>query len=407
MNKTIYQENYKNIFSKSELKKEYDLCEKSAKILRDEIINSKILALNIVEQNNDFAEFAKLSEMAQAYKKIIVLGVGGSSLGAKTMCSLKFQSKLEFIESIDPISIENQVKKIDFRNSFFLVISKSGETIETICQTLIIIDEFKRQKIKNFAEQFIFITENKPSSLFKIATKIKAKIAFHPNEIGGRFSCFSIVGLLPALIAGVDIAKIRLGANQILQEFLNNDKIIFSSALLLKLYKSGFINNVIMPYIDDFKNFTDWYRQLWAESLGKNSFGSTPINSMGTVDQHSQLQLYLDGNRDKFFTFIISGNYKNDFKIKDLPDCETLFGGKKLSQILTIEHQTTIEVLNEKKLPIRIFEIDNVDEMVMGGLMMQMFLETILVAKANKINPYDQPAVEFRKEMAKNILKNF
>ena len=407
MNKAIYQENYKNIFSKSELKKEYDLCEKSAKILRDEIINSKILALNIVQKTDDFAEFKKLAELADSYKKIIVLGVGGSSLGAKTMCSLKFQSKLEFIESIDPISIENQIKNIDFRNTFFLVISKSGETIETICQTLIIIEEFKRQKIKNFAEQFIFVTENKPNSLFKIATKIKAKIAFHPNEIGGRFSCFSIVGLLPSLIAGVDIAKIRMGANAILQEFLHNDKIIFSSALLLKLYKAGYINNVVMPYIDDFKNFTDWYRQLWAESLGKNSFGSTPINSLGTVDQHSQLQLYLDGNRDKFFTFIISNNYKNDFKIKDLTDCETLFGGKKLSQILTIEHQTTIEVLNEKKLPIRIFEIDNVDEEVMGALMMQMFLETILVAKANKINPYDQPAVEFRKEMAKKILKNF
>ena len=119
MKKAIYQENYKNIFSKSELKKEYDLCEKSAKILRDEITNSKILALNIVQKIDDFAEFAKLAELAQAYKKIIVLGVGGSSLGAKTMCSLKFQSKLEFIESIDPISIENQIKNIDFRNTFF------------------------------------------------------------------------------------------------------------------------------------------------------------------------------------------------------------------------------------------------------------------------------------------------
>ena len=140
MNKAIYQENYKNIFSKSELKKEYDLCEKSAKTLRDEIVNSKILALNIVQKTDDFAEFKKLAELADSYKKIIVLGVGGSSLGAKTMCSLKFQSKLEFIESIDPISIENQIKNIDFRNTFFLVISKSGETIETICQTLIIIE---------------------------------------------------------------------------------------------------------------------------------------------------------------------------------------------------------------------------------------------------------------------------
>ena len=161
-----------------------------------------------------------------------------------------------------------------------------------------------------------------------------------------------------------------------------------------------------MPYVDDFKNFTDWYRQLWAESLGKNSFGSTPINSMGTVDQHSQLQLYLEGNRDKFFNFIIAKNHKNDFKIKDLVGCETLFGGKKLSKILEVEHQTTIEVLNQKKLPIRIFEIDDVNEKVIAGLMMQMFLETIVVAYAQDINPFDQPAVELRKDLAKKILKS-
>jgi glucose-6-phosphate isomerase len=127
---------------------------------------------------------------------------------------------------------------------------------------------------------------------------------------------------------------------------------------------------------------------------------------MGTVDQHSQLQLYLEGNRDKFFNFIIAKNHKNDFKIKDLAGCETLFGGKNLSKILEVEHQTTIEVLNQKKLPIRIFEIDNVNEKVIAGLMMRMFLETIVVAYAQEINPFDQPAVELRKDLAKKILKS-
>ena len=159
-----------------------------------------------------------------------------------------------------------------------------------------------------------------------------------------------------------------------------------------------------MPYIDNLKNFTDWYRQLWAESLGKNNFGSVPINSMGTIDQHSQLQLYLEGPKDKFFTFLTEKNSPYNFKIKDWTGCKTLFGGKKLSDIVKVEQETTIEVLNRKKLPIRIFEIENLDEEVLGGLMMQMFLETILIAYAKEINPFDQPAVELRKELAKKIL---
>lgn len=406
MANNIYNLILKNTPQESEVKLQKNICLESANKLRKKILNQEILALNISQQKNDIADFKKLAKLSAGFKKIIVLGVGGSSLGAKTLCSLKFQDKVEFIESIDPITINNQIQKIDFRNSFFLVISKSGETIETICQALIVIEEFKKQKIKNFAEQFIFVTESENNSLGKIATKIKAKIAHHPREIGGRYSCFSIVGLLPAMLASVDVAKVRDGANEVLNDFLKNDDIVQSCAIQLKLYESGFINNVVMPYIDDFKNFTDWYRQLWAESLGKNSFGSTPINSMGTVDQHSQLQLYLEGNRDKFFNFIVAKNHKNDFKIKDLEGCETLFGGKKLSKILEIEHHTTIEVLNQKNLPIRIFEIDHANEKVIAGLMMRMFLETIIIAYAKNINPFDQPAVELRKNLAKDILKN-
>jgi glucose-6-phosphate isomerase len=403
--KNIYNQNFINIETLNNKDKYLTKCQKSADNIRLQIKKSLIHSINIVQQKDDLKEFKKLAKYCEGYKKIIVLGVGGSSLGGKTLCSLKFQDKIEFIESIDPITIHNQIKNIDFRNTFFIVISKSGETIETLCQALIIIEQMQFQKIKNYAEQFIFITESLNNSLAKIAKKIKAKIANHPSDIGGRYSCFSIVGLLPALLAGVNIEKVREGANEVLENFLYNDEIVNSSAIQLKLYHDGFTNNVVMPYIDDFKNFTDWYRQLWAESLGKNSFGSTPINSMGTVDQHSQLQLYLEGNHDKFFTFIISNSYKNDFKIKDIKSCPTLFGNKNLSRILQIEYQTTIEVLKQKKLPIRIFEISEVNEKNIAKMMMHMFLETIVIANAMGINPFDQPAVELRKNMAKMILK--
>lgn len=397
----LFSQHFKNIPS---AKKFQILCQKSAEVLRGEIKSAKIAAIDVIFCDDDLKQFEKFSKKILPYKKILVLGVGGSSLGGKTLSALKFQNKLEFLESIDTATVTNCLEKIDLKNTFFLIISKSGETIETICQTLIILDKLQKAKIKNFAKQFLFVTESHTNSLAKIAKKIGAEITPHSNKIGGRYSCFSIVGLLPAVLAGLDAKKIRLGAKKIIENFLNKNDITNSCALQLALYDAGKTSNVIMPYIDNLKNFTDWYRQLWAESLGKNSFGSTPINSMGTVDQHSQLQLYLDGPKDKFFTFITAKNHQQNFSIKDLPGCKTLFGGKKLSEVVGVEQATTIEILNQKKLPIRIFEIDKLNEEVLGGLMMQMFLETIVIAYAKKINPFDQPAVELRKVLAKKIL---
>ena len=401
----LYSQQFKNISAKTNFKKIQDACDKSAKTLRAEIQNSKIAAIDIIFGKDDLKQFGQFAKKISTFKKVLVLGVGGSSLGGKTLSALKFQNKLEFLESIDPTTIKNCLSKIDFKNTFFLVISKSGETIETLCQALIVLDEIKKLKIKNFAEQFLFVTESQTNSLAKIAKKIGAEITTHPNNIGGRYSCLSIVGLLPAMIAGLDAKKIRLGAQKILENFLNKNDISNSCAIQLELYEKGFDENVIMPYIDNLKNFTDWYRQLWAESLGKNNFGSVPINSMGTIDQHSQLQLYLEGPKNKFFTFITQKKHPHDFLLKDLAGCETLFGKKKLSQIVEVEQVTTIEVLNKKKLPIRIFEIEELDEEVLGGLMMQMFLETILISYVKKINPFNQPAVELRKDLAKKLLK--
>lgn len=402
--KNLYLQHFKNIPSKKDLEKYYKNCQQTASKLRQEIAGKKLAMIDVVFEKNDLKHFEILAKNISKFKKVLVLGVGGSSLGGKTLASLKDQNKVEFLESIDPTTIKTSLDKIDFKNTFFLVISKSGETIETICQTLVILDELKKAKIKSFSEQFLFITQSEKNSIAKIAKKIGAEIAHHPEKIGGRYSCFSIVGMLPALLCGINVKKIRNGAEKIITEFLNNDAIINSCAIQLYLYDKGFTNSVIMPYIDNLKNFTDWYRQLWAESLGKSGFGSTPINSMGTVDQHSQLQLYLEGPKDKFFTFLTQKNHNDNFLVKDLESCPTLFGGKKLSDIVKIEQETTIEVLNKKKLPIRIFDIEKLNEEVLGGLMMQMFLETILISYVKKIDPFDQPAVELRKDLAKKIL---
>jgi glucose-6-phosphate isomerase len=405
MSQSLYIQNFKNVPSWKKNKQIYETCNKAAQVLRQQIKLKEIAAIDVVFDVNDLKEFKKLAQKISPYQKILVLGVGGSSLGGKTLTALKFQNKLEFLESIDTATMHDSLEKIDLKKTFFLVISKSGETIETICQTLIILEKFQKSKIKNFAKQFLFITESKVNSLAKIAKKINAEIVSHSPKIGGRYSCFSIVGLLPAMLALLDVKKIRNGAKKILISFLKENSIIESCATQLVLYERGITSSVIMPYVDHLKNFTDWYRQLWAESLGKGGFGSTPINSMGTIDQHSQLQLYLEGPKDKFFTFITSKNHQHDFLIKDLQGCKTLFGGKKLSKVVKIEQETTIAVLDQKKIPIRIFEINKIDEEVLGALMMQMFLETIVIAYAKNINPFDQLAVELRKNLAKKLLR--
>ncbi len=394
---------YNQIFKNIDLEFVDDFLLKRAEILRNSLKNNEISAISTIFDEENVKNIEKIAQNIKKYQKVLVLGVGGSSLGGKTLVSLENQEKLRFLESIDTKTLSDEIAQIDFDNTFFLIISKSGQTIETVCQTLVILDKIG-DKIK--PENFLFVTENKDSLISEIAKKIGAKIFFHPFEIGGRFSCFSVVGLLPAFICNVDVEKILDGAKKTLNSFLQSDKnfVIDACKEQIRLYDEGYVNNVVMPYIDRLKNFTDWYRQLWAESLGKNNFGSTPINSMGTVDQHSQLQLYLDGPKNKFFTFFTLKNHKDDFLVKDLAGCKTLFGGKKLSEIVGVEQKTTIEILAQKELPIRVFEIENFDEEVLGALMMQMFLEVILIADCKNLNPFDQPAVELRKELAREML---
>jgi len=377
-----------------------------------ELKNNQIAPLDIAFETADLQEIQNLAEkIDQQFEKVVVLGVGGSSLGGKTLTAITKNSaeKIIFMESIDSCSIVHNLKNIDLSKTCFLVISKSGETIETICQTLILIDKFRQENITTLSQNFIFITQDRHNSIAKIAAEIGAKIYNHPQNIGGRFSYLSIVGLLPAAICGLDIFAIRNGARKILEDFISQkntqNEIVKIATYQLYLLVTGFNNNVIMPYIDCLKDFTDWYRQLWAESLGKNGFGSTPITSMGTVDQHSQLQLYLDGPRDKFFTFITNQNPSSNFSVVDLPNCPTLFGGKSLNEIVRIEQESTIEILNQQKLPIRVLQLEKLDEETLSALMMQMFLETVIIAKAKNINPFDQPAVELRKDLAKEYLR--
>ncbi len=377
------------------------------KDIKEKITTDHFPQIAAIYDEQEIENIKNLAQKLQNYQKIVVIGVGGSSLGGKTFNKIgKKQQKVDFLESIDPNTIKEKISQLNLSDTFFIVISKSGNTIETICQTLILIEEFKEKNL-SLREKFLFITQNHQNPIAEIAKSIDCEIYKHPEDIGGRFSCFSVVGLLPAILSGLDINKIIFGARNIVQDFIDNpgNNIIKAASIQSDLFDRNIRGNVMMPYIDKLKRYTDWYRQLWAESLGKNGFGSVPINSLGTVDQHSQLQLYLDGPKDKFFTFFANNNHNAEFTINDLPTVKTLFGNKNLSDIVAIEAITTIDSLIEKNCPVRVFEIDEMNEETLSALMMHMFLEVILLAKIRNIDPFDQPEVEKRKVKAKSLLQ--
>jgi len=359
---------------------------------------------NIIYSQNTIEESKKIYQELSSFKTIIILAVGGSSLGGKSFAALKPSNNLIFVESIDPQTIYNKLHNINLEEAAFLSISKSGETTETICQTLIAVENLKKCGL-SAKKHFFILTQNYNSTLGKIAQNLECKIFTHP-QIGGRYSCFSSVGLVPALICNLNIEKIISASQKIINHFIKNQEYFINNCLTqILLYQKGFNNNVLIPYIDSLKNFNNWYRQLCSESLGKEKFGITPINSMGTVDQHSQLQLYLEGVHNKYFTFIINNKFNNDFIINDAPNCSTIFHKKKLSQILRIEHDSTIAILKSKNLPVRLIEINQVNEESLAALMTNFMLEIIIIAFAENINPFNQDAVETRKAIAKSMLQ--
>ncbi len=369
--------------------------------LKQDIQNGNIACLSISYQENDIKEIEEFCEAIKAeFKKFIIIGTGGSSLGGKTFCSLAKNCPISFLESIDPDTVHEFLEEQDLTNTHFIFISKSGETTEVLANLDIIFSKLKKANI-DLTKSCSVVTENKDNFLNRIAKDYNIKTLTHPSNIGGRFSYLSIVGLLPAYLAGLNIKNMRKAATKLIDNFV--EKYLSDSVALNEMINNHSIkSHVIMPYVDKLQNFTEWYRQLWSESVGKNGFGIVPINSMGTRDQHSQLQLYIEGPQDKFFTFISARKFKHDFKLGILKNQER----KTLSQILQIELDSTISVLKAQNSVIRKIEIDALNEESITQLMTYFVLETILISRINNINPFDQPAVEKRKEIAREMYKS-
>tara|TARA_B100000780_G_scaffold277888_1_gene249738 strand:+ start:1380 stop:2600 length:1221 start_codon:yes stop_codon:yes gene_type:complete len=335
------------------------------------------------------------------YKSVVVIGMGGSSLGAKAIYSfLKKKSKRKFIffDNLDELKIIETKKKINLNNSLFIIISKSGNTIETLINTNLLKDKIS-------SKNAIIITEQKNNLLSNYAKTKKILQINHNDYIGGRFSVLSEVGIVPAFFMGLKINSFR--ENILSFSNLKRNSILTESVVkLAHIYSLKKIRSIILlNYAPQLNDFLFWCQQLTAESLGKKNIGILPVVSPAPRDHHSLLQLYLDGPKDKlFYIFSIDVNksMKTNDKIFSKPF--RFVENKKISKIIDSQKKALIEVLKKKKIPFREFRINKTNEKVLGELFSYFILETTLVASVLDINPFNQPAVEEIKNLTKRYL---
>ncbi len=356
--------------------------------------------------------FAKSVEQ----KHIVIIGIGGSSLGTYAVHNfLRHKTndkKLHYLESTDPLDIKKRVSKIDLNDALFIIISKSGTTIETIS-----IFKYLHSLASIDKTNCVCITEH-DSKLNTYAKANSMKTFEIPKDVGGRFSVFSPVGLLPLAILGLDIDEILNGCKEVNNSFFEKreyfDKILQKGRFLVE-NKNRFNINVVFSYSSLLEGFNKWYVQLWGESLGKVNIngtrqGLTPIGLIGPIDQHSFLQLIMEGNRDKTVTFIKVEDFEEDTTIPDikLQGLEELdyINNLKFKDLINKQADSTIQAVEElQDIPCDIITIDKIDEFNISKLMYTFQLLTSVIGKFVQINTYDQPGVELGKVILKDKLK--
>ncbi|MDF2965427.1 MAG: phosphoglucose isomerase [Rickettsiaceae bacterium] len=323
------------------------------------------------------------NEIRSNFQTLLVVGTGASVINARAIisCIAEPTFDVRFLDNLDPITINRTIQSLSNRTTAILVISKSGNTHETIALLNHLADSLIT------TNNLYIITEEKESELTSLGQKYNANFIAHPKDIGGRFAMFTAVGLLPASIAGVDLLKFIKFAKDYLQSLSLEE-------LALKEFVEWILNNVennkncfiLMHYGDQLVGLFEWVRQIYAESLGKNAFGFTPVISRGTIDQHSQLQLYLDGPDDKFYTLVALDN-----------STQHSSNSANLNSLFLMHAESTYQALQECKRPVKYNKVENTYAYVAANII-QTMLAVIIIGRLKSINPFDQPAVEIGKK---------
>ena len=338
------------------------------------------------------------------FKTIIIIGMGGSILGSKAIHSFlknKIKKKIIFFDNLDQEHLLKVKKENNLKKTLFLIISKSGNTIETLSNS------FSLNFVKKNRKNIIIISEKRNNILFNLSNKLNLYYIEHKNFIGGRYSVLSEAGVVPAFLMGIDIKKLR---SRIKYNFsLKEKKYLKDSSLKLNniINRKKITNLVFLNYAPQLENFLFWVQQLMAESLGKKGKGLLPVISNTPKDHHSLLQLYLDGPKNKLFhIFYLREKNENMINTKSISNQIKYIHNKNLPKIKKAQKNALVKILKDKKIPFREFELKKKDEQTLGELFSYFMLETILIGKLLKINPFDQPAVEQIKILTKKILEN-
>jgi len=400
LNKSIF---FNNFFFKS--KKFYQNLKKTQKIFNSfqlDLKNFEIPLLKCYEEDYTFDFSPTTVKKFSKYKNIVVIGMGGSILGTKSIYSFlktKVKKEVFFFDNLDE-NLHLQFNKINIlKNSCFIIVSKSGNTLETIANLSVVFSKFL------FKNKLIFITEMKDNVLNDIADKFNAEIIEHKDFIGGRYSVLSEAGMFPAALMGLNINKFK-NLKKLIEDKNFVSSLIQNVASIYTLNAHGIKNSVILNYDSDLNDLGYWYQQLVAESLGKKGKGITPILSAAPKDHHSVLQLYLDGPKDKFFTFFSSSNEwkKHKLSTKIIPNSMRFLKNKKLGFIIKAQCNATKNIFKLRNIPFRHFVFNKSNEEELGMIFTFFVLETILLARLMNINPFDQPAVEQVKIETRKIL---
>ncbi|MCB5252359.1 MAG: glucose-6-phosphate isomerase [Candidatus Cloacimonadaceae bacterium] len=368
---------------------------------------------DLPEQDTDhITDF--VTSLDAKFENMVVLGIGGSALGNKALYNaLKteagLQRKVYVYDNVDPVYLYEILDEIDLEKTLFNVITKSGSTAETMSGYMIVLDILKRKFPQDYQKRMIITTDKEKGFLRQVVSSEGFSSFVVPDNVGGRFSVLTDVGLLSSAFAGIDINALLRGAARMreiseIRDIIQNPPLL--NGLLHFLYmREGKNISVMMPYSNSLYDFADWYRQLWAESLGKRHdvrgreifAGQTPVKALGTTDQHSQIQLYTQGPNDKVITFLTVENWKHDYVIPNIhPEREELnyLGGKKLSELLNAERLATEYALCQAQRPNANLIFPEISAENLGAAIMMYEIQTVFTGKLLNINPLDQPGVE-------------
>ena len=411
----VQKENY--IFNSANWEINNDLLNRTNNILlkfKNDIQHNKIPLFALINKDKDIDEIISNSKFFNSDNNLtdfVLIGTGGSSLGAEALIQAhsnqKLNNKINFhvLNSLDSNSVSKVLNLIKPNSSKFLAISKSGKTTETIAILLVVIEWLLKNDIK-VDESVMVMCENinnTENALMKIVHQYSLKAIQHTN-IGGRFSVLSSTGLLPAAIMGLDLYSLRNAARHSLSNIFDNNTLILSSSVFAKINNSSEKLNCIIHYGDALSSFVSWYKQLWNESLGKESKGAFLMTGKGSIDQHSQLQMWLDGPNIANYTFIKVEN-KNGYKVV-ANDKDLLLSGLTLEQIQNIMADSTFDALKDNGRSVRMMSIPDISAERVVELMVRFMLEVLVVAELMEVDPYNQNAVEKIKINVSKRLEN-